>query len=265
MWDPRQYELFSDDRQRPFQDLLARVWPDRAPRLVVDLGCGDGSATLTLAQRWPDARIVGVDASPQMLDRARELDTRGRVEWHEEPAQTWDPTTLGDGIDALITNAALQWIPTHRELLPQWVAALNPGGWLGLQVPHNVDAPSHALMRAVADRSARARQLRTALARAAAAGTAHDYLELLTAAGMTTDAWTTTYVHVLPRPTADAEHPVLAWVRSTGLRPVFEILDETERADFLAAYEQELRAAYPIRDYGVVFEFERVFAVGQKP
>lgn len=88
--------------------VLARIRPNREPRLVVDLGCGDGSATLTLARRWPEARIVGIDASPQMLDRARELDGSGRIKWHEVQAETWDPAGLGDGIDVFITNAALQ-------------------------------------------------------------------------------------------------------------------------------------------------------------
>ena len=93
-WDPQQYAKFSDHRSRPFGDLMARVGAT-APRLVVDLGCGNGPLTLSLAERWPDARVVGVDHSPQMLDAARSLDADGRVEWVESDVAQWDPATLG--------------------------------------------------------------------------------------------------------------------------------------------------------------------------
>lgn len=263
-WDPTQYARFGEDRLRPFVDLLARVRPERQPRLVVDVGCGDGPATLTLAQRWPCARIVGIDSSPQMLARARELDVDGRVEWREGDAQSWDPAQLGAPIDVLVSNAALQWVPGHRELLPRWAAALTPDGWLGLQVPHNGDASSHALMRAVAARHPRAAELGTALERIREVGSAVEYLGILAAAGLRTDAWTTTYVHVLASPESGGEHPVLSWVRSTGLRPALEMLTDAERDDFVAEYEHELRLAYPTQSFGVPFEFERVFAVGRR-
>src|SRR3954451_10909953 len=99
-WDPQQYAVFAGHRGRPFVDLMARVGAD-GPRLVVDLGCGPGELTLGLAQRWPEARIVGVDSSPEMLDRARRLDTGGRVEWVEATAEDWHPRGSGGSIDVL--------------------------------------------------------------------------------------------------------------------------------------------------------------------
>src|SRR5689334_20106439 len=166
-WDPRQYAVFADHRGRPFVDLLARVEAP-APRLVVDLGCGPGELTLGLARRWPDARIVGVDSSPQMLERARELDADGRVEWVRARAEEWDPSWAGAPVDLLVTNATLQWVPTHLRLIPPWLASLAPGGTFAMQVPSNFDAPSHRLMREVAARQPRAADLRPGLDRARA-------------------------------------------------------------------------------------------------
>ena len=148
-WDPAAYARFGDQRSRPFADLLAQVRADD-PTLVVDLGCGHGPATLTLAQLWPEARIVGVDAAESMLEAARTLDTEERVEWVQADLGEWDPASLGQVPDVIITNSTLQWVPSHLNLLPTWVDALAPGGWLALQVPNNFDAPSHALMRATA-------------------------------------------------------------------------------------------------------------------
>ena len=126
-WDPQQYALFGSHRGRPFVDLLSRVAATE-PAVVVDLGCGDGPLTLSLTERWPGARVVGVDSSPQMLAAARELDDQRRVAWVETRAEDWDPGSLGAPIDVLVSNAALQWVPGHLDLFSRWVDALAPDG-----------------------------------------------------------------------------------------------------------------------------------------
>lgn len=263
MWDPRQYALFGTHRGRPFADLLARVEAS-APALVVDVGCGDGPLTLGLAERWPDARVVGIDSSRQMLDAARGHDADCRVEWVEQRAQDWDPAGLGRPIDVLVSNAALQWVPGHRDLFPRWVGALAPGGWFALQVPDNYDAPSHRLMREVAARHVRAADLLPPLERAAAVATPAEYLGDLAALGLEADVWRTTYLHVLD-PAGAQRSPVLEWVTGTGLRPVLDVLtDDLERAAFLDDYVAELDRAYPRHPWGVVLEFSRIFAVGRR-
>ncbi len=72
MWDPAQYLRFADERSRPFFDLLGRVGAEH-PRLVADLGCGPGQLTLALASRWPDAQVLGIDSSAEMIERASAL------------------------------------------------------------------------------------------------------------------------------------------------------------------------------------------------
>jgi trans-aconitate 2-methyltransferase len=262
-WDPRQYALFAGHRGRPYADLLGRVVAP-SPRIVVDLGCGPGELTLGLAQRWPDARIIGVDSSPEMLERARTLDAAGRVEWVEAAAEDWDPTAHGAPIDVLVTNATLQWVPSHLRMIPAWVAGLAPGGTFAMQVPANFDAPSHRLMREVAARHPRSDDLRSGLDRAQAVELPETYAALLLDLTAEVDVWQTTYQHVLPAP-ADGPHPVLEWVRGTGLRPVIGVLADDERAVFLADYERELEAAYPRRGFVVLFPFTRIFAVARTP
>jgi trans-aconitate 2-methyltransferase len=261
-WDPEQYARFADHRGRPFADLVSRVGASE-PALVVDLGCGNGPLTLSLADRWPQARLVGVDSSPQMLEAARGLDREGRVEWVEADLAGWDIGTLGEAPEVVVTNATLQWLPRHRELLPAWVAALASGGWFAMQVPSNFDAPSHRLMREVAEGHPAAERLRPVLARVGVAEPAA-YIEDLTALGCDVDAWETTYQHVLD-PGGEQENPVLEWVRGTGLRPVLDTLtDPAERDAFLVEYAARLRAAYPRSAAGVILPFRRVFAVAHK-
>lgn len=262
-WDPQRYAAFADERSRPFVDLMARVGAER-PAVVVDLGCGNGPLTLSLARRWPAARVVGVDQSPEMVSAASELDLEGRVEWVLSDVAEWDPASLGAAPDVIVTNATLQWVPGHLDLLASWAAVLAPDGWLAMQVPGNLDAPSHSLMREAARRHPAADRLAPALRRLAV-GTPAEYVELLGGAGLDVDVWETTYQHILDPAGAHA-NPVLEWVSGTGLRPVLQALTEpSERAAFLEDYDAALRAAYPRTPVGVVFPFRRIFAVGHRP
>lgn len=261
-WDPTQYAKFADHRSRPFADLLAQIGA-ASPGLVVDLGCGNGPLTLGLARRWPHARVVGVDHSSQMLEAARELDVDGEVEWVEADVAGWDVSSLGAAPDVIVTNATLQWVPGHLDLVRGWVQALAPDGWFGMQVPGNNAAPSHALMREAAADHPAADRLAPALNRLAVHDPAR-YVVELGLLGCVVDGWETTYQHVLD-PAGEQDDPVLEWVRGTGLRPVLETLtDEAERTAFLADYGARLRAAYPRTAVGVILPFRRVFAVAHR-
>ena len=259
-WDPATYLRFADERARPFADLLARV-PAEAPRVVVDLGCGDGSATATLAQRWPDARVTGVDSSPSMLAAAAAHALAGRLDFVAGDLREWRPA---DPVDVLVSNAALHWVPGHAELMARWVTELAPGGWLAVQVPGNQAAPTHALLAELIAEPRWAGRLAPGEDTVLDPGVVLDptgYLEVLTAAGATADAWESTYLHVLT-----GEDPVLRWVSGTVLRPVLARLSASDGEELTAEYAAALRAAYPARADGTtVLPFRRVFAVGHRP
>ena len=262
-WSPEQYDKFSHYRQRPFAELTSRLGAS-SPQIVVDLGCGSGAHTLALALRWPNARIIGVDYSAEMLGQARRNDPLQRVEWVHCDVESWDPAQLGAPIDVIIANSLLQWVPSHVRLIPGWIAALAPGGWFAMQVPGNFNAPSHTLLREVAAKSPRAADLLPRLGRGEAVSEPAAYFFLLAGLGCDVDAWETTYQHVFD-PGAFQGEPVLEWTKGTALLPVFEVLrDEAERADFVAAYGKALLAAYPRHPFGTVFALRRIFAVAHR-
>ena len=260
-WDPAQYARFGDERGRPFRDLLARVGATE-PALVVDLGCGNCPLTLTLHERWPDADVIGLDSSSEMLEAARRLDADGSVRWVRADLRDWDPASLDKAPDVVVTNATLQWVPGHLDLIRRVVSALAPGGWFAMQVPDNFEAPSHAFMRDAAAAHRRSAALLPAVSRLVVERP-EIYLELLAGLECEVDVWSTTYLHVLD-PAGDVEDPVLEWVRGTGLRPVLAVLtDSAERAEFLDDYRARLREAYPRTAAGVVMPFRRTFAVAR--
>jgi trans-aconitate 2-methyltransferase len=251
-WDPEQYGRFASERDRPFLDLVARVGAS-APRRVVDLGCGPGALTGLLAQRWPNASVEGIDSSPEMIAAASASGVTFRV----GDIESWRPSP---GTDVVVSNAAFQWVPTHRSLLRDWAAALPSGGWLAWQVPGNFDSPSHALMRSLAESPRWKDRLGGVLRHEDPVDSPSQYATLLLDLGWDADAWETTYVHVLP-----GTHPVLEWVRGTGLRPVLAVLTAEERAEFEASLAALLRDAYPPGPAGTLFPFRRIFCVGHKP
>jgi trans-aconitate 2-methyltransferase len=255
-WDPSQYLRFADARSRPFVDLLAQVGAE-APRRVVDAGCGPGNLTVTLAERWPNAEVLGFDSSPEMIRRAREL-AGDRVRFALADATTWVPD---HPVDVLVSNALLHWIPGHDHLVVQWFEGLAPKGWLAFQLPGNFTSPAH---RQLGEQLAEPRWRDTLPAGfevGAGSFAPEHYLAALSDAGAAVDAWETTYLHVLSGP-----DPVLEWIKGTALRPVLDALgDDDTRAEFTDQLGTRLQAAYSPGPHGTVFPFRRIFVVAHRP
>jgi trans-aconitate 2-methyltransferase len=257
-WDPATYLRFGGERARPFVELVARVGAE-SPRSVVDLGCGEGTLTASLTQRWPGARVTGVDSSPEMLAAAATSAVPGRVEFVAGDVQDWSPE--GGTADVVVSNAVLHWVPGHERLLTRWAGWLPPGGWLAVQVPGNFRAPTHALLAELCRSPRWADRLADEAPRPDTVLEPADYLGVLSTAGLDADVWETTYLHVL-----NGDDPVLGWVRSTVLRPVLARLPDDDAAAFTEEYAAALRAAYPVRSDGTTaLPFRRIFAVGSRP
>lgn len=277
-WDPQRYEGFAEHRARPFHDLVARVGADD-PRVVVDLGCGPGALTRTLAQRWPEAQIVGLDDSPAMLERARAglegPDAPENVRFERVDASQWRP----DGtVDVVVSNAMLQWIPTHRRLIRRWLGDLRPGAWFAAQIPRPYQQPSHAAIVDLAEDPVFSEALHGVETTRTVAPPG-EYTRLFLEAGWAPVVWETEYQQVLT-----GEDPVYRWTSGAALRPSLQALarwDAEEGAAegagllelFVERYKTLMREAYPpvpgvTDDDGgplTVFPARRLFMVGQKP
>jgi len=253
-WNPALYRRFEDERTRPAAELLARV-ALRSPAQVYDLGCGPGNSTELLVERFPQARVIGTDNSPAMIAAARER--LPQVGFELSDIAAWQPAQPADLIYA---NASLQWIPDHERLIPQLFAQLAPGGVLAVQMPDNLEEPTHRLMRETAADPRWTEAIGPADKLRARILAARRYYDLLAPDAESVDVWRTTYHHPMGSP-AD----IVQWLRGTGLKPFVEALPDALQPGFLAEYERRIDTAYPAcADGRRLLAFPRLFIVAQR-
>jgi trans-aconitate 2-methyltransferase len=246
-WNPTQYLKFAAERTRPCRDLASRIFIRRAHR-IIDLGSGPGNSTEVLASFWPEAELTALDSSSQMVEIGRERYAHYR--WIHSDIQTW-ALESDDSFDMVFSNAALQWVPDHATYIPKLFDRVNSGGVLAFQMPADINAPAHQLMREIA--SAPVREWY-----------AHDlpwYYDLLSDRALSVDSWETTYMHVVT-----GAEDIVEWYKGTGLRPYLEAAKtEDQKARFLNQYLEGIRKLYPARQDGrVFFPFRRIFVLAYR-
>ena len=249
-WDPDIYLAFAEPRFRPAVDLLQRITLD-TPSHIVDLGCGTGNAAPLIWQRWPGARITGVDGSPDMLARAREA--HPGVNWIEADIREWSPD---EAPDLMFSNAALHWLEDHETLFPRLLSMLGPGGQLAVQMPRNYLEPGLALV----NETALDGPWHTSLADTVRSIPVHEpayYYRLLRPKVAALDIWESKFIHVL-----EGDNPVADWTKGAWMSPLLAALNDPERSDYEAEYRRRVALAYPKEPDGTtLFPFRRVFFV----
>jgi trans-aconitate 2-methyltransferase len=250
-WDPEQYLKFQSERFAPFDDLFALIDSRRGMR-VVDLGCGTGELTASLAHKLLGSDVTGIDSSAEMLAQARPL-TRRRLRFEQQAIED----VQGEW-DLVFSHAALQWVDGHETLIPRVLSLVAPGGQLAIQVPSNHNHDSHVLIRETAWEE----PFRAALdgwTRTAPVLPIDVYAEILyTHGAIGVTAFEKIYPHVL----ADSD-AIADWVKGTALVPYIERLPADLRNPFMTRYRQKLRSRWP--ESPVFYPFRRTLFAATRP
>ena len=252
-WDAELLLRFDAERIQVVYDLLRRLSGE--PRRIVDLGCGPGTSTRMLVERFPQAEVVGIDISEPMIATAR---TRAPgASFLCADVGAWRPEAP---VDILFADSSLQWVHEHERLFPRLMEWIAPGGALAVQMPDNRQEPSHALMRLIAADGPWADRLVPVAKTRAVIATHSDYYRWLRPLSTSLDIWQTTYVHPL-----DGIEAIVDWFRGSALRPFLAPLSPSERQEFLARYRHDLGDSYEVEADGkVLFVYPRLFLLARK-
>jgi trans-aconitate 2-methyltransferase len=253
-WNASQYLKFEDERTRPPRDLLAQV-PLRQARMAVDLGCGPGNSTELLVDRYPEAKVVGLDSSKDMLQQARKR--LPDCLFIEADLATWTPQ---EPVDLLFANAVFQWVPDHQVAMKRVIEGLPQGGVLAAQMPDNTREPSHILMQELASKGEWANNPGLAEAARGDLPLPESYYDLFKPLCRRVEIWHTIYNHVMAGPKA-----IVEWFKGSALRPFLSALDGPTADHFLEQYTEEIARHYPTRSDGqTLLRFPRFFVIATR-
>jgi len=253
VWNPQQYLKFSGHRLRPAVDLLMRI-PDFAVKSVADLGAGAGNVTRLIKERWPDAKVTGVEGSAEMVAAGK--NAAPEVEWQHQDLKGWNPART---YDVIYSNAALHWLPDHAKLFPSLMQKVAASGILAVQMPRNFGAASHLLIGETALNGPWRSKVEH-LVTPPPVQPPGFYHDLLAPHAQNIDIWETEYLQVL-----EGDNPVKEWTKGTWLTRYLDILGGDEKAAFEAAYGERVAKAYPRNAAGqTLFPFRRLFTVAQR-
>ncbi len=250
-WDPQLYLKYKNERTQPSIDLVSKINIDN-PLKIIDIGCGPGNSTQILFQRWPESLITGVDNSPQMIEKAKS----------DYPKHEWilsDALYLDSKIkySIVFSNATIQWIPNHKELILKLFNMLEINGVLAIQVPMFRDMPLGKSIEVVANKS-KWNQYTKGCVDLFTYNNYSFYYNVLAPLSKTIDIWETSYIHIL-----DSQKAILEWIRSTGMKPYLDRLENDEmKNEFEMNVLEEIINNYPVQNNGkVLFSFKRLFFI----
>jgi trans-aconitate 2-methyltransferase len=254
-WDPDQYLKYADERFRPAYDLIAQI-ALQSPALICDLGCGTGHLTKVLAERWPDAKVIGIDSSEEMLKIANTLSTD--IKWENQDIKTWEPKT--NKFDIIFSNSVLHWLGDHETLFKKLLAVLNPNGVLAIQMPNNFKEPTHTTAFEVINEN---KEWGNKLLPFLNHEPIHDfnfYYDLFCKSGSTINAWETTYYHIL-----SGHNPVVEWIKGSFLKPLLDQMSADDKIIFLDKISHKILQYYPQQADGkTILPFKRLFLIATK-
>lgn len=253
-WQPDLYLQFKSERTQPSIDLVSKI-NQVNPKRIIDIGCGPGNSTQILAQKWPKSKIVGIDSSASMIEKAKQ--DYPDQEWVIANASSYETEMK---FDIVFSNAVIQWIPNHEELLIKFHNLLSDEGVVAVQVPQFWDMPLGKIIDNIAN-DTRWKDQTDGVSELLTIHNHSFYYDILSDLFNVIELWETHYIHVLENHLA-----IMEMMRSTGLKPYLErLVNESDKKEFEEAVLSDIRKAYPIQKNGkVLLPFNRLFFMGRK-
>lgn len=252
-WNPELYLKFRNERTQPSVDLVNRIQIGFEPENIIDIGCGPGNRGQILFERWPNAKFLGIDSSQKMIEKA--IADHPDKSWQIADAAIYQSETK---YDIVYSNATIQWIPNHEQLIGHLYDLLTARGVLAVQIPKFRDM----IISKDIDNVANKIKWRKLTEHCSQLYTHHDYnfyYDVLSSIFVSIEMWETFYLHVL-----DSHKLIVEMIKSTGMKPYLDSLNnEFEKEEFENDVLTEVVNHYPAQSNGkVIFPFKRLFMIG---
>ncbi len=253
-WDIEQYLKFKKERTTPSVDLIARIDIDN-PKKILDIGCGPGNSTYELKKRFPNAYILGIDSSLEMINDAKE--TYDSINFLQMDAKT----ELGDLIcdfDIVFSNACIQWIDDHYSLIPNMFKLLKVGGVLAVQLPYNHKEPVKTKLNELVTSLKWKTQIKDE--RQLYQLEENEYFKILSNLTKEFSLFQIIYYHDMPN-----QEAIIEWFKGSGLKPYLDMLKKEDQEEFLDDYLKIISPSYPSIDSNhTILKFPRLFFTAKK-
>jgi trans-aconitate 2-methyltransferase len=248
VWSPEVYNKFKDQRHAPFYDLFALL-EKRVGMSVTDLGCGTGELTHFLGENLKDSEVTGLDSSAEMLKHTEQFQA-SNVKFEQATIEDW--ASSGKVSDLVISNAALQWVPNHAQIIPRVIANVKSGGQLAVQVPAQNHNKGNLLLNQLAEQEPYNDALNRYVRRSAVLEI-DQYADLLYKYGGSSIQ---VIERVYPLTLKDSD-ALFTWLSGSTLIPYLEKLPENLHEQFKEAFREILKAAFP--GSPIFYPFRRIF------
>jgi len=252
-WNSNKYLAFKNERTQPSIDLVESIELIN-PKTIIDIGCGPGNSTQILVNKWPNSKIIGLDSSKTMIERAKN-DYPNQI-WIHEDAQN---ITDDNKYSLVFSNAALQWIDNHEKLIHNLWKIVENNGAFACQIPNFENMPINIAINNVLNRYKWKDYIDNFWNKGG-----HElnyYYELLSKYTKELFLWETRYFHIL-----SSMKEIIDFLHSTALKPYLEQLNnQRDREEFEKDILQESKKYYYEQSDGnVLFPFYRMFMIAYK-
>ncbi|TKC08300.1 methyltransferase domain-containing protein [Pedobacter polaris] len=251
-WNPKTYNQFKTERYAPFYDILDLI--EIKPNLkVIDLGCGTGELTSMLAEKLPNAKVLGVDSSIEMLNEAKAFASetlsfkQNSIEEQIDTNQKWD---------LIFSNAAIQWVDDHETLFPKIIRLLNPNGQLAIQMPSQTQNALNQILDNLVQEEPYQNSL-LGYHRTSPVLKTDAYAQLLFEGGAKT---ITVFEKIYPI-IAKSSNDLYDFISGSALPPYLEKLNGEMRENFIAEYKKRIQTRFPKSP--TLYPFKRIIIAGK--
>ncbi len=254
-WNSKKYLQFEKERTQPVKDLISRIELTN-PSKIIDIGCGPGNSTNELQKKWKNADIIGLDNSPNMIEKANK--SMANIKWILQDANT-ELEDLGK-FDIVFSNAAIQWMPNHEKLIPKLFNMVEDKGVLAVQLPNTSNMPVHIALKSISSNDKWSQYFDGSTSQQSRHNIPF-YYDVISSLTSELYIWEVNYFHVM-----ENHHKIIEWYESTGMKPYLERLHTEElQAEFKHDMLVEISKHYPTQKNGrILFKFKREFFLAYK-